>query len=222
MFSSLLGALYLQDFVVMLLIAAAQMLGAFLILRGPARSASPAARRSITVTTVLSLVAMVLAHLSLYEGLAQHLSRFWTAWGRGLVLLWGVLSVFWLAAYGLTVRLVGRTSNHSPARRGFLRFAQTALFVAPAAAAGYGMFIQRFRLTLREQRIVLPNLPQALHGLRLVQLTDIHMSPFLSERVLAKPSLWPMKPERTSPWSQAISSAGPAILWMPALPGLRA
>ena len=48
------------------------------------------------------------------------------------------------------------------------------------------MFIQRFRLTLREQKIVIPSLPEGLNGMRLVQLTDIHLSPFLSERELAQ------------------------------------
>ena len=183
MFSSILGALYLQDLVVTLLLVLVQILGAFLILRGPARDSSPAVRRRITFTVLLSVVALGLAHLLLYEGLARHFSRFWTVWGRSAVLLWGILSIFWLTAYGLTV---SPSSNHSPARRGFLRAAQVALFGAPAAAAGYGMFIQRFGLSLREQRIVLPNLPEALHGLRLVQLTDIHLSPLLSERELAQ------------------------------------
>jgi len=34
--------------------------------------------------------------------------------------------------------------------------------------------------------LMFPDLPQDLHGLRLVQLTDIHLSPFLSERDLAR------------------------------------
>jgi predicted MPP superfamily phosphohydrolase len=183
MFSAILGSLYLQDLVVTLLLASAQLIGAFLILRGPARNAPPTTRGRITLAAVLSVVALGLAHLLLYEGFARHFSHFWTVWGRSAILLWGILSIFWLTAYGLTV---GPSSNHSPARRGFLRAAQVALFGVPAAAFGYGMFIQRFGLSLREQRIVLPNLPQALHGLRLVQLTDIHLSPLLSERELAQ------------------------------------
>jgi predicted MPP superfamily phosphohydrolase len=188
MFSSLLGALYLQDLVVTLLIAAAQTLGAFLILRGPARNASPRARKQIKLVTTLSVVALTFAHLFLYEGLASHFPRFWTTWGRGMILLWGVLSILWLAAYGLTVLLSSGVpvSSHGPARRNFLRVAQVALFGAPVAATGYGMFIQRFRLSLREQRIILPTLPETLNGLRVVQLTDIHLSPFLSEGELAQ------------------------------------
>ena len=41
-------------------------------------------------------------------------------------------------------------------------------------------------LSLREQDLMFPDLPKDLDGLRLVQLTDIHLSPFLSERVLAR------------------------------------
>jgi hypothetical protein len=49
---------------------------------------------------------------------------------------------------------------------------------------GYGTFIERFRLALREQKIEIPNLPADLHGLRVAQLTDIHLSPYLSVREL--------------------------------------
>jgi predicted MPP superfamily phosphohydrolase len=51
---------------------------------------------------------------------------------------------------------------------------------------GYGVFIERFRISLREQDIHVPGLPRDLHGLRLVQLTDIHLSPFLSKRELER------------------------------------
>jgi uncharacterized protein len=186
MSSSLFSTLYLQDLLVALLIAAAQILGAFLILRGPARAASAVVRRRIVFLTSLSVLLLGVDHLFLYDGVARHFSRFWTGWTRGMILLWGVLSVVWLAAYGLTWLMRGRSSHHSPARRGFLRFAQAALFSAPVAAAGYGIFIQRFRLGLREQKIAVPNLPEALNGLRMVQLTDIHRGPFLGAAELAR------------------------------------
>ena len=141
MFPSIFGELYLQDLVITLLLAAAQSFGAFLILKGPARHVSPETRRRITLAAVLSVAALGFAHMLLYEGLARHFSRFWTVWGRSAALLWGVLSVVWLAAYGLTrlMSALGLSSNHSPGRRNFLRAAQAALFGAPAAAAGYGI-----------------------------------------------------------------------------------
>jgi predicted MPP superfamily phosphohydrolase len=57
---------------------------------------------------------------------------------------------------------------------------------APVAFTGYGVFVERLRIRLREQKIVIPALPGDLDGLRIVQLTDIHLSPFLSEPELAR------------------------------------
>jgi len=76
--------------------------------------------------------------------------------------------------------------EQSEGRRAFLRTVRSALFLAPVAAAGYGVFIERLDLRLREQKLVFPDLPKDLDGLRLVQITDIHLSPFLSERQLLR------------------------------------
>jgi predicted MPP superfamily phosphohydrolase len=100
--------------------------------------------------------------------------------------VWAFLSVFLVAAlmisrWGLRLR-----PEHSPARRAFLLTTRAALLCAPAAVTGYGVFIQRFALSLREQELKFPGLSKDLDGLRLVQLTDIHLSPFLSERELAR------------------------------------
>ena len=183
MSSSLFGALYLQDLVVALSIAAAQILGAFLILRGPV---SAVARKRIVFITALSVVLLAVDHVLLYEPAARHFPRFWTVWARGMMLLWGVLSIVWLAVYLLTRLIGGDGARHSPARRRFLKLTQSVLCGAPVAIAGYGIFIQRFRLSLREEKITIPNLPDALHGMRLVQLTDIHMGPFLGAPELAR------------------------------------
>ena len=44
----------------------------------------------------------------------------------------------------------------------------------------YVTFVLRHRLKLREQHIRIAGLPQDLDGLRIAQLTDIHLSPFLT------------------------------------------
>jgi uncharacterized protein len=76
-------------------------------------------------------------------------------------------------------------ADHSKVRRGFLQATGAALFAAPLAVTGYGVFVQRLNLRMREQNIVIPGLAEDLDGLRIVQLTDIHLSPFLPERELA-------------------------------------
>jgi hypothetical protein len=66
----------------------------------------------------------------------------------------------------------------SPGRRCFLE--QTAVFVSatPFVAAGYGLLYERLNVEVVRQRIRLAHLPKAFDGLRIAQLSDIHMGPF--------------------------------------------
>jgi predicted MPP superfamily phosphohydrolase len=97
---------------------------------------------------------------------------------------WALFSILLLAAFAMW-RLGPRIRpDYSRARRNFLSASYAVVFGAPAAAIGYGVFVERFRLGLREQTIAVPGLDPDLNGLRLVQLTDIHLSPFLSVREL--------------------------------------
>ncbi len=70
-------------------------------------------------------------------------------------------------------------------RRKFLQAAGTALAVAPVAGIAFGI-ISRDRFQLNEIKIRIPNLPKDLQGLRMVQISDIHLSPFLSERTFGR------------------------------------
>ena len=47
-------------------------------------------------------------------------------------------------------------------------------------------FIRKDQLTFQEIDVIIPGLPRDLNGLRIVQLSDIHLSPFVSERLLAR------------------------------------
>jgi predicted MPP superfamily phosphohydrolase len=74
----------------------------------------------------------------------------------------------------------------NPGRRRVLNTAGNALLVSPFAVMGYGALVQRTDFRVREIDIPLPGLPQDLDGLRLLQLSDIHLSAFLSEAELAR------------------------------------
>jgi hypothetical protein len=52
--------------------------------------------------------------------------------------------------------------------------------------SGYGVFVQRDNFHVRQVDVPVRGLPRELNGLRLVQISDIHLSPFLSERELAR------------------------------------
>jgi predicted MPP superfamily phosphohydrolase len=53
--------------------------------------------------------------------------------------------------------------------------------VAPFAVMGYGSLIQRTNFRVREVDLPIAGLPQDLEGLRILHLSDIHLSAFLSE-----------------------------------------
>ena len=70
-------------------------------------------------------------------------------------------------------------------RRRALYAAGRILMAAPVIVLGYGSFIERHRFRVREVDIALAGLPPGLDGMRLLHLTDIHLSAFLSEAEFA-------------------------------------
>lgn len=103
-------------------------------------------------------------------------------WWRGIGQLWG-LAVF--GALALWLLLPHLEPKFSPARRQALGIAKGAVLASPAVLTGYGVFHERRQFELKEVDIPIKGLPKDLNGLRLVQLSDIHLSPFLSEEDLA-------------------------------------
>ena len=73
-----------------------------------------------------------------------------------------------------------------PARRHVLNTVGGALMIAPFAAVGYGSLIQRTDFHVREVDIPIAGLMPDLEGLRILQLSDIHLSAFLSEADLIR------------------------------------
>ncbi len=66
-----------------------------------------------------------------------------------------------------------------PPRRTFFRYAAGLLGAVPLVAAVYGFARERFDFRVRQVEIPIPNLPPALEGLRIVQLSDIHIGDFM-------------------------------------------
>jgi predicted MPP superfamily phosphohydrolase len=85
---------------------------------------------------------------------------------------------------------IGRVRHHfgarmRPDRRRVLSAVSHAAAAVPLAAIGYG-FVQRTDFHVREIDLPIAGLPPDLEGLRILQLSDIHLSPFLSESQLAR------------------------------------
>jgi predicted MPP superfamily phosphohydrolase len=77
-------------------------------------------------------------------------------------------------------------ADTDPARRRVLQAAGGALVASPLAVIAYGAFVERTNFRVLETDIPLAGLPQDLDGLRILQLSDIHLGLFLSERQLAR------------------------------------
>jgi predicted MPP superfamily phosphohydrolase len=104
--------------------------------------------------------------------------------------------ITWIQALGLIAAIVltgflfgGLALRTAPLvslpRRRFLQTAGVACISTPFVATGFGI-VSRNRFELNEVKVPIPNLPKDLDGLKLVQVTDIHLSPFLSEREFAR------------------------------------
>jgi hypothetical protein len=116
-------------------------------------------------------------------------------------LLWTILNALWpLPPIGLkepllwfALALLGAALltlpfpdvPERPERRAFLSTATRAAVVAPLIVTGVGA-ITRKNFQVREIEVGISGLPADLDGLRIVQLTDIHLSPLLARRDLAR------------------------------------
>lgn len=176
----------LPDLAMMALALLAQAGGVYLLLRGPLARSPQWTRRLILALAAASGLLVIVGFLEMFARVSRYFSDWTGTWIRGSAMIWAMLSLMWMGGWILW-RALGAIlkPEHSPARRGFLKASGAALFAAPLAVTGYGVFVQRLNLRMREQTIAIPGLAEDLEGLRVVQLTDIHLSPFLSEKELA-------------------------------------
>jgi predicted MPP superfamily phosphohydrolase len=95
-----------------------------------------------------------------------------------------MVETIWLMGLSLALLIWRRAPQFDPARRKMLEAAAVAVCVVPVVGTGFGI-VQRNRFRVSEVPVPIPNLPKDLDGLRIVQITDIHLSQFLSEREFA-------------------------------------
>jgi predicted MPP superfamily phosphohydrolase len=101
-----------------------------------------------------------------------------------------------------------------PSRRDLLKTAAFVGACVPAGAVLYGAFVERTGFRVREVTIPIPNLPADLSNLRIVQLTDIHLGPFLSRKDLSRvvDAAIELKPDVALHTGDLISGPGDPLL----------
>lgn len=135
----------------------------------------------LTVYTTLSLSTSAAAGIRMFD---------WTPgvqWIRAMGFFWFLVSPAILAAMFFWNR-AGDGAHAGPAnagRRLLLRSA-ASVAVAPVAALAYGVHVARRDAMVRELELPCANLPKDLDGLKIVQVSDIHLSPFVSREQLRR------------------------------------
>lgn len=98
----------------------------------------------------------------------------------------GYKLVEWIGLAAWRKPVASSTSPHDSSRRDLIRTAALATAAAPCAVLLYGTFIERTNFGVTESTIPIANLPRDLVGLRILQLSDVHRSAFLSQKLLAR------------------------------------
>ena len=135
-------------------------------------------------------------HLTLRHALFE--APFWW-WFVGSWAGFALVTVFWtldrgaraaawvygrarMAVAGPAASMPGATALDppSPARRRFVEQTAVAVSALPFVAAGYGLLYERLDVEVTRPRIAVSRLPKGFEGFRIVQLSDFHISPFMT------------------------------------------
>jgi len=139
----------------------------------------------IAVRAVVTAVILGLL-LHLPDATSLPLPAVFFGWVRGAALIWAFASApAWLVLHVLQSRRVpGETVDTT--RRALLHTLTGAAAAAPFAIVGFGAIVERTDFQVTEVDVPIHGLHPDLENLRLVQLSDIHLSPFLSEEEFAR------------------------------------
>jgi predicted MPP superfamily phosphohydrolase len=138
-------------------------------------------RRVLVAGGLTSTIVLVFGYLLEFHRVQQFFPVQWSTWLECA----SIFETIWLIGCYPALLTWPKSMEYRPARRAFLQTAAAGLALAPLGVASFGI-LERYRLQLTEVRIPIPKLPKDLDGLRIVQVTDIHLSPFLSEREFAR------------------------------------
>jgi uncharacterized protein len=115
------------------------------------------------------------------------IERLWNWYRKSKVKAAAVPAVGSTAVTGGNAPATAETSSRStverladPSRRYFFRTASVLAGAAPFAGAVYGFAAERLSYQVRRIEIPISNLPPALDGMKIAQISDIHLSAFMS------------------------------------------
>jgi uncharacterized protein len=128
-----------------------------------------------------STALLFLGYLLEFHRVLRHFPSAWWTWLECASLI----ETVWLIGLATAILLWRRTPPFDPTRRRVLQVAGTGLCAVPVVGTGIGI-VRRNHFRVSETPVLIANLPKDLDGLRIAQITDIHLSPFLSEKEFAR------------------------------------
>ncbi|MGB6432245.1 MAG: metallophosphoesterase [Candidatus Acidiferrales bacterium] len=154
------------------------------------------ARTACTALLVLLVFIVVNDMLGRYAPLPRNRLLAEIAWlwfsssMMAYVAIRAVHAVAWLWDRALPPRAArASASDEAPVDLARRRFVQTAAVVAgaaPFAGFAYGFAVERWQFQVREQELALETLPPELDGLRIAQLSDLHIGSFMPAREIRR------------------------------------
>lgn len=144
-------------------------------------------RKGLAAGSLLIAALFLAGYLTISGRIARHFPADVVPWMQAAALILSMVSVGTCVALG-AVALLRRTrlgETADPERRALFRVACGAVLASPVAATSFGI-LRCNSIRLKETSIEIPGLAADLHGLRIAQLTDIHLSAFLSESDLER------------------------------------
>ena len=141
----------------------------------------PERKVALILATVVSSVILALGYLLEFQRVQWHFPVVWSTWLECASLV----ETMCLIGTSFALLTWDKVPTFQPSRRAFFQAAGAGMCLAPVAGTVFGI-VGRNQFQLSEVRVPILGLPMDLEGLRIVQLTDIHLSPFLSEQEFAR------------------------------------
>ena len=95
-------------------------------------------------------------------------------------------AIEWITNVAARLRPGAVAGEFSPSRRTFFQYAACLAGSAPFLAATYGFAAERLHYTIRRVDVPVANLPPELDGLRIAQLSDIHIGDYMPPHEIAR------------------------------------
>jgi uncharacterized protein len=156
-------------------------LGFLLVVYRRVAARYPEFRTELVLATAISIVLQVFGYVLEFQRVQQYFPVWWSTWLACAAL---VEEMFLVGIY-LALLAWSKASQFQAPRRAFLQAAGAGFCMTPLVGTAFGI-VKRNQFRVSEVKIPIPNLPKDLENLRIVQVTDIHLSPFLSEMEFAR------------------------------------